>query len=82
MAEEMDDARRRLERHRERLEQSRRLAPLVAVARRFVEIDGSTRGQLVSIQLFTTVIPQIIAPVRTVVDLQTAAPDAPDAREP
>ena len=42
------------------IKESRRLAPLVAVARRFVEIDGATLAGRVSIQLFTTVIPILI----------------------
>ena len=39
---------------------ARRLAPLVAVVERFVEIDGATQAGLLSIQLFTTVIPIMI----------------------
>ena len=50
----------RVEQRYERLKESRRLAPLVAVARRFVEIDGATQAGRVSIQLFTTVIPIMI----------------------
>jgi len=53
-------ARKPLDERHERLTQSRRTALLVAVAQRFVEIDGATQGGLLSIQLFTTVIPLII----------------------
>ena len=54
------ELRPRLERCYERLKRSRKTAPLVAVVQRFVEIDGSALSGLVSIQLFTTVIPLII----------------------
>jgi hypothetical protein len=54
------DADGRREQLLQRLEQSRWTAPFVAVAERFAEIDGSTQGGLVSIQLFTTVIPLMI----------------------
>ncbi len=54
------DAHGRLEQSLERLKQSRRTAPLVAIVGRFVEIDGGTQGTLVSIQFFTTVIPLVI----------------------
>ena len=53
-------AREDVEQLDERLKQSRRLAPLIAVVERFVEIDGTTQAGLLSIQLFTTVIPIII----------------------
>ena len=53
-------AREDVAQHDERLKQSRRLAPLIAVAERFVEIDGPTQAGLLSIQLFTTVIPMMI----------------------
>jgi uncharacterized BrkB/YihY/UPF0761 family membrane protein len=53
-------AREHVGQHGERLKQSRRLAPLVAVVERFVEIDGATQAGLLSIQLFTTVIPIVI----------------------
>jgi len=43
-----------------RLEQSRKLGPLVAVAKRFFEIDGLTYGGLLAIELFTTVLPLVI----------------------
>src|SRR5215469_3210429 len=54
------EARTRLELCYDKLKQSRKTAPLVAVIKRFVEIDGFTLSGLVSIQLFTTVIPLII----------------------
>lgn len=38
----------------------RRDGPLAAVVARFKEIDGATQGGLISIQLFTTVIPLVI----------------------
>ena len=50
----------RIEQRRERLEQSRRVALPVAVAERFFEIAGATQASLVSIYLFTTVIPMMI----------------------
>src|SRR5215467_3763915 len=54
------EARTCLEQCYDKLNRSRKTAPLVAVIKRFVEIDGLTLGGLVSIQLFTTVIPLII----------------------
>jgi hypothetical protein len=54
------DAKKRAEQLHERLKQSRKLAPLVAVVKRFAEIDGGNQSGLVSIQFFTTVIPLII----------------------
>jgi hypothetical protein len=53
-------ARARLAARAERLSQSRKVAPLTAVVRRFVEIDGSTQGGLLAIELFTTIIPLIL----------------------
>ena len=53
-------AREDVDQQAQRLKQSRRLAPLIAVVERFVEIDGSTQAGLLSIQLFTTVIPILI----------------------
>ena len=53
-------ARERLAARSERLRQSRKVAPLTAVVRRFVEIDGSTQGGLLAIELFTTIIPLIL----------------------
>lgn len=43
-----------------RLEQGRRTGLFVAVTRRFFEIDGLTWGGLMSIELFTTVLPLTI----------------------
>jgi hypothetical protein len=53
-------ARTRLEQYYDNLKRSRKTALLVAVIERFVEIDGLTLSGLVSIQLFTSVIPLII----------------------
>jgi hypothetical protein len=53
-------ARKRLEESYRRLAESRRLRPLTAVIARFNEIDGGTLGTLISVQVFTTVIPLII----------------------
>ena len=47
------------ERYR-RLLAARRLRPAVAIAHRYREIDGTTQGILISVLLFTTVIPLII----------------------
>ncbi len=44
----------------DRLEHSRKAALLVAVIKRFVEIDGATSSAVVAIQLFTVVIPLVI----------------------
>ena len=55
-----EDARRRLEERYRRLADARKKRPAAAVAARFTEIDGATLGALVSIELFTTVIPLII----------------------
>src|SRR5262250_2340878 len=54
------EARARLEQYYDNLKRSRKTALLVAVIKRFVEIDGFTLSGLVSIQLFTSVIPLII----------------------
>jgi hypothetical protein len=54
------EAHTRLEQYYDKLKRSRKTAPLVAVIKRFVEIDGLTVSGLLSIQLFTTVIPLII----------------------
>src|SRR5262249_7742710 len=54
------EARTRLERYYDNLNRSPKTALLVAVIERFVEIDGMTLSGLVSIQLFTSVIPLII----------------------
>ena len=42
------------------LEQSRKLGPLVAIGRRFVEIEGGVFGGLLAIEFFTTVLPLVI----------------------
>ena len=52
--------RRRLAERYERLSQSRKLAPLAAVTKRFFEIDGLTQGGLLAIELFTTIIPLML----------------------
>jgi hypothetical protein len=44
----------------ERLEQSRRVGPVVALGKRFIEIDGDTYAGLLAIELFTTVLPLVI----------------------
>ncbi|MGO9383605.1 MAG: hypothetical protein ACLP4W_16345 [Mycobacterium sp.] len=54
------DARRRLEERYRRLEEVRRKRPAAAILARFNEIDGGTQSGLVSIELFTTVIPLVI----------------------
>ena len=52
--------RRRLEERYRRLAEARQVRPVAAIVARFNEIDGGTLGALVSVQLFTTVIPLII----------------------
>lgn len=52
--------RQHLAERRQRLLDARRLSPLVAVTRRFKQIDGATQGVLVSVQLFTVIIPLMI----------------------
>ncbi|MGA7052988.1 MAG: hypothetical protein WBZ37_17310 [Mycobacterium sp.] len=54
------DIRRRLAERYRRLDEARRKHPATAVAARFIEIDGGTLGGLVSIELFTTILPLII----------------------
>ena len=54
------DFRGRLEERYRRLEEARGKGPLAAILARFNEIDGGTQSGLVSIELFTTVIPLII----------------------
>ena len=54
------DAHHRFEERYERLKESRRTAPLVALLERFLEVDGVSQGGLVAIELFTTVIPLMI----------------------
>ena len=49
-----------LEERYRRLADTRKKRPAAAVAARFTEIDGATLSALVSIQLFTTVIPLIV----------------------
>ena len=55
-----EQMRRRLEERYRRLEDARRKRPATAILARFNEIDGGTQSGLVSIELFTTVIPLII----------------------
>jgi hypothetical protein len=55
-----EDVRRRLEERYRRLADARKKRPAAAVAARFTEIDGGTLGGIVSVELFTTVIPLII----------------------
>lgn len=54
------DFRGRLEERYRRLEEARGKGALAAIVARFNEIDGGTQSGLVSIELFTTVIPLII----------------------
>ena len=54
------DVRRRLAERYRRLDEARKQHPVTAVANRFTEIDGATQGGLVSIELFTTILPLII----------------------
>lgn len=54
------DVRQQLEARYRRLAATRRLGPVVAIVERFREIDGPTLGILVSVLLFTTVIPLMI----------------------
>ena len=55
-----EDVRRRREERYRRLEEACRKRPAAAILARFIEIDGGTQSVLVSIQLFTTVIPLVI----------------------
>ena len=55
-----DEARHHLAERRKRLTESRRLTPIRAVLDRFKEIDGANQGVLVSVQLFTVIIPLMI----------------------
>lgn len=55
-----DDVRRHIEERRRQLAASRRLTPIAAVLARFREIDGANQGVLVSVQVFTVVIPLMI----------------------
>ena len=54
------DVRHRLEQSYRRLAETRKLRPAVAILQRFIEIDGGTLGILVSVLLFTTVIPLML----------------------
>jgi hypothetical protein len=55
-----DDVHQHLAERRRRLAESKALSPLKAVLERFKEIDGANQGVLVSVQLFTVVIPLMI----------------------
>jgi hypothetical protein len=55
-----DDIHQHLAERRRRLNESRALSPLKAVLLRFKEIDGANQGVLVSVQLFTVIIPLMI----------------------
>ncbi|MCW1958743.1 MAG: hypothetical protein KIH64_009395 [Mycobacterium sp.] len=55
-----DDIHQHLAERRSRLAESRALSPIKAVLQRFKEIDGANQGVLVSVQLFTVVIPLMI----------------------
>jgi hypothetical protein len=55
-----EDIRRHLEERRRQLTASRALSPIAAVGARFKEIDGGTQGVLISVQLFTVVIPLMV----------------------
>jgi hypothetical protein len=55
-----EDVRQRLAQRYRQLAELRKKGLAAAVASRFSEIDGGTLGALVSVQLFTTVIPLII----------------------
>lgn len=55
-----DDIHQRLAERQRQLIESRALSPVAAVVSRFKEIDGGTQGALVSLQLFTVVIPLMI----------------------
>ena len=54
------DVRSRLAERYRRLDEARKKHPAAAVAARFTEIDGATQGGIVSIELFTTILPLII----------------------
>ena len=57
---EAPDVRHRFAEQYRRLAADRRLSPVVAIFDRFREIDGSTLGLMVSVLLFTTVLPLMI----------------------
>ena len=52
--------RQRLQEQYRRLAEARRLRPVTAIVARYTEIEGGTLGAMVSVQLFTTVIPLMI----------------------
>jgi hypothetical protein len=54
------DVRLRVQDRYRRLAEARRLKPVAAIVTRFNEIEGGTLGAMVSVQLFTTVIPLMI----------------------
>jgi hypothetical protein len=56
----LDRLRRTTQQRATQLEQGRRTGLLMAVGKRFGEIDGGTYGGLMAIELFTTVLPLII----------------------
>jgi hypothetical protein len=60
MSDRAEDLREVLEHRYRRLAASRQLGPLAATFARYREIDGSTLGVMVSVLLFTTVIPLVI----------------------
>ncbi len=55
-----EDLNRRVEERRAKLAASRKLSAVAAVVARFKEIDGANQGVLVSVQVFTVVIPLMI----------------------
>ncbi len=55
-----DEVRAHVAERRRRLAESRALSPFKAVLERFKEIDGANQGVLVSVQLFTVIIPLMI----------------------
>lgn len=58
--EHQSDVRHRLEQSYRHLAEARKLRPAVAILQRFNEIDGGTLGILISVLLFTTVIPLML----------------------
>ena len=67
------EVRARVEERYRRLAASRKLRLATATMARFREIDGSTQGILVSVQLFTTVIPLMILGFSYVENFATSA---------
>ena len=55
-----DSLKHKAESRVERLEQSRKTGPFVALGKRFFEIGGDTYAGLLAIELFTTVLPLVI----------------------